>query len=183
LSFKNGDLEAKDEKNLSTKPGKAFPNPWLSGAHGEPQWAQGIACAPVEGSCTAVGLSGELPGAHADSCLPRQARLRYSRDFRGVFAEPARSVDPCFTVLARRNDGQHARLGLAISRKHARRALDRNRLKRIIRESFRLRRQFLHGIDIVVMCRHGAASRPNTRLFSSLAGHWRRVRDQLCVTC
>jgi ribonuclease P protein component len=177
------DLEAGNEKNLSTKPPEALPNPRFPSAYGKPQWAQGATFTACEGSRASVGLNKGLPGEHADSRLPPQARLRRSREFRDVFAQSSRSVDPCFTVLARRNGGRQARLGLAVSRKHARRAIDRNRIKRIVRESFRQRRHLLHGIDIVVLCRCSVLSRPNVGLFSSLSGHWRRVRDQLCVTC
>jgi len=176
-------LEARNEKNLSTKQPEALTNPRFPIAYGKPQWAQGATFKTCEGSRTSVGLNKGLPGEHADSRLPPQARLSRSLEFRDVFAQSSRYVDPCFTVLARRNGGRQARLGLAISRKHARRAVDRNRIKRIVRESFRQRRHLLHGIDIVVLCRRSALSRPNVGLFSSLSGHWRRVRDQLCVTC
>ena len=47
-------------------------------------------------------------------------------------------------------------MGLAIAKKCARRAVDRNRLKRLVRESFRLERLGLPGLDLVVMCRRDA---------------------------
>jgi len=113
-----------------------------------------------------------------DACLPRQVRLRRAGDFRNLFARPAISVDACFAVRARRNGDQPARLGLAVSKKCARRAVDRNRIKRVVRESFRCRRHRLHGIDLVVVCRQCAVTLPNSRLFPSLTAHWKR----LCAT-
>jgi len=77
-------------------------------------------------------------------------------------------------VLYRSNDRDDARLGLAISRKNSRLAVERNRLKRIIRESFRTHRAALRGLDIVVMNRQGAETQANGRLFQSLAAHWDR---------
>ncbi|MCG6863215.1 MAG: ribonuclease P protein component [Chromatiaceae bacterium] len=109
------------------------------------------------------------------------ARLRRPADFRKVFAQPAKSIDSCFTVLARPNGHRPARIGLAISKKNARRAVDRSRIKRVVRESFRQRRHHLHGIDLVVLCRRSAVTLPNGRLFSSLSAHWTSVRDQLCA--
>ena len=92
-------------------------------------------------------------------------------DFKRVFARPQRSVDACFTVLAIEAGQQMARLGLAVSKKQARRAVDRNRLKRLIRECFRHRRHELAGIDIVVLIRAGALGVQNKRLADSLDRH------------
>jgi len=119
----------------------------------------------------------------ADARFPQQAHLKRSGDFRSLLAQPATSTDSCFAVFARRSGRKPARLGLAISKRYARRAVDRSRLKRIVRESFRQQRHRLQGIDLVVLCRRHATTLPNGRLFSSLAAHWKRVRERLCVTC
>jgi ribonuclease P protein component len=79
-----------------------------------------------------------------------------------------------FTVLSRQSRNKEARLGLAISRKSCRLAVQRNRLKRIVRESFRAHKEELAGLDLVVMCQAAAARASNKVLFDSLAGHWRR---------
>jgi ribonuclease P protein component len=96
--------------------------------------------------------------------------------FDRVFGGCRRSRDPCFTVLFRQNGERRARLGLAIAKKHCRLATDRNRLKRIVRESFRLRQRELAGLDIVVLNRPDAANAGNKQLFDSLAAHWQRCR-------
>ena len=83
-----------------------------------------------------------------------------------------------FTVLCRANEAGEARLGLAISKKHCRRAVGRNRIKRIIRESFRQRSAELQGLDIVVMNGPAAERAENRELFASLETHWQRcLRD------
>ncbi|MDS4019108.1 MAG: ribonuclease P protein component [Candidatus Competibacter sp.] len=97
------------------------------------------------------------------------------RAFAGVFAQPVKSSDRYFTVLVRANDLPYPRLGLAISRKVAKSAVARNRLKRIARESFRHHRQQLAGLDCVVMGRAGLAEQDNAVLFASLQRHWRRL--------
>jgi ribonuclease P protein component len=105
--------------------------------------------------------------------FPPHRRLRTSKEFGQVFADPVRSADRFFTILARPNDVGAARLGLAISRRAAKRAVDRNRLKRIARESFR--RKTLPAWDFVVMARPGAAAEPSAALRASLDGHYRKL--------
>jgi len=82
-----------------------------------------------------------------------------------------------FTVLYKKNTEQDARLGLAISRKHCRGAVGRNRLKRLVRESFRMNRAALKGLDVVVMNQPAATRASNKALFDSLNEHWQRCRS------
>ena len=56
-------------------------------------------------------------------------------------------------LLYTSNRKSHPRLGLAISKKIIRKAVDRNRVKRMIRESFRLNQQQLGCFDIVVLAK------------------------------
>lgn len=104
--------------------------------------------------------------------------------YRRVFAKPIRSADAYFTLYARWAVGteSHARLGLAISRKSARRAVDRVRIKRIVRESFRRHRVDLTAVDVIVTCRTDAVTAANDVLHRSLSRHWSRLRDQLCAS-
>ena len=104
-------------------------------------------------------------------------RLLNAAAFGRVFQRATRSRDSLFTVLCRRNDNNDARLGLAISKKHCRRATARNRIKRIIRESFRTHQRLLAGFDLVVINQPGAASASNAELFESLEKHWRRCSN------
>ena len=107
--------------------------------------------------------------------FPREARLLQKSDYSRVFKQARRSADRNFTVLARRIPGNRARLGLAISKKIARHAVQRNRLKRLIRESFRHNQDALQGLDLVVMGRPGVVERNNEALTASLHRHWNTV--------
>jgi len=106
----------------------------------------------------------------------RRARLSSKADFRNVFAQPVKSGDPYFTVLARPNTLGFPRLGLAISRKSAPSAVVRNRIKRIIRESFRHHQPALGGLDLVVIGQPKVGTQANEVLFTSLQRHWGRLR-------
>ena len=108
----------------------------------------------------------------------RQKRLLKPGDFKTVFDEAVRSGDALLTVFARPNSLGVARLGLAISKKHLKLAVDRNRVKRLIRESFRRHQTRLQGLDIVVMARAGIKTQSNEQIQQSLARHWQRVIQQ-----
>lgn len=119
----------------------------------------------------------------ARSPFPRSSRLLLAADYARIFARPSKTSDEWFTILARAGvaPAGPARLGLAVSRKSARRAVDRNRIKRLIRESFRETAPTLAGLEFVVMCRPAAVTMDNSRLRESLIRHWRRQLDRLCA--
>ena len=83
--------------------------------------------------------------------LTRSSRLRGSEDFKQAFQHGNRIKQGCVTTYTRSNSMGYARLGLAVSKKIVPHATARNRVKRIIRESFRLNQMLLGGLDIVVV--------------------------------
>jgi len=91
-----------------------------------------------------------------------------------VFKKATRSRDKLFTVLCRDNEDEGCRLGMAISKKHCRKASARNRIKRVIRESFRHHQPLLAGLDIVVINQPAAAMAKNSAMNESLEHHWRQ---------
>jgi len=112
------------------------------------------------------------------AAFPASARLHRPQEFRRVFQQPLRSRDDCLVVLARANGLDAARLGMAISRKHAGNAVHRNRVRRVIRESFRQHRPLLPPVDIVVTARGSLAGRSNTELRGALEKHWHRLAQR-----
>jgi ribonuclease P protein component len=114
--------------------------------------------------------------------LPVQYRLRTPADYKSVFADPIKSVDKYFTVLATNSPLSHPRLGLAIAKKAIKKAVARNRIKRAVRESFRLQRQQIVNIDIVVLARSDAATATAEILRKSLERHWLKLVDR-CDSC
>jgi len=86
------------------------------------------------------------------------------------------------TLLAISNDRDNPRLGLVISRKAARTAVARNRIKRLVRESFRNTQQPLGGLDIVVIGRPGIALQANRVITESLDKLWEKL-IKTCAGC
>jgi ribonuclease P protein component len=111
----------------------------------------------------------------------KRARLSSRADFRNVFEQPKRSADAYFTVLTRSNELGFPRLGMVISRKSAQTAVARNRIKRVIRESFRQHQQGLGSTDCIVIARENLEKYENAIFFESLKRHWVRLREQ-CVS-
>ncbi|TDR51226.1 ribonuclease P protein component [Halomonas ventosae] len=81
-------------------------------------------------------------------------------------------------ALASPNERGHPRLGLIFSKKNVRRAVDRNRLKRIVRESIRLQQHRLPSVDIVVLARRGVHELDNATVHRQLHGMWRRLERE-----
>ena len=107
----------------------------------------------------------------------KHAKLLKAVEFDRVFNKSVRSSDRYFTVLASPNEIEHPRLGLAISKRRVRFAVGRNRLKRLIRENFRLT-QHNYCADYVVMAGPQAARATNEELSSALVKHWKVVKEK-----
>lgn len=112
----------------------------------------------------------------------RNNRLLCARDFSGVFNATLFKVhQPGFLILATTNTIPEAtgRIGLVVAKKKVRRAHERNRVKRISRESFRLNQYQLVGLDIVVMPKLGIEQLSNKELHQQLNVAWKKLHRLL----
>ncbi|HHO70130.1 MAG TPA: ribonuclease P protein component [Halothiobacillus sp.] len=103
-----------------------------------------------------------------DARFGRDRRLRSQDEFKQVFDARQRVGQSGLTFLYRPNELGRPRLGLAIAKKQIRRAHERNRIKRIAREVFRVRAQFLPPVDLVLMARTEVEKLDNDRLRENL---------------
>jgi ribonuclease P protein component len=108
----------------------------------------------------------------------RELRLLTPTHFEYVFNKAIPSVSPQLTMLARYNTSDNPRLGITLAKKRVKYAHDRNRLKRIIRESFRLERHSFPNIDIVVVGKTGLDKLSNQELFILLSKLWKKLASR-----
>ncbi|UDG79695.1 ribonuclease P protein component [Candidatus Steffania adelgidicola] len=106
--------------------------------------------------------------------LPRNSRLLTPNHFTFVFQKPQWARTPHMTILGRLNTLGYPRVGLAVAKKYVKYAHERNRIKRLTRESFRLHQHILPNMDFVVIAKKGVDGLNNHLLIEALGKLWRR---------
>jgi ribonuclease P protein component len=107
--------------------------------------------------------------------LPRTARLLRPGDFTALRGRAKRASGRCFLAEYLPTGQGTARLGMAVSRRVSKLAVVRNRIRRVIRESFRLHRASLPCIDVLLIARTFAAEQTNVALRAELESLWSRL--------
>lgn len=102
-------------------------------------------------------------------------RLLCARDYDEVFQRAIKINHPLASIYARPNQFAHARLGLLVSKKAMKKAVARNRIKRLVRESFRANVTTLKAYDIVFVARSKIDVVDNKEVFNTLSELWARL--------
>lgn len=72
-----------------------------------------------------------------------------------------------------------AKLGIIVAKKNIRHAVQRNRIKRLLRESFRHKRCELPQVNIVALAKKGADQLTNEQCFSEFQYLWNKLNRKL----
>ena len=111
----------------------------------------------------------------APATFPRAARLLNAKDFARLRGISKRVGTRHFSAEVASNTLDGARLGLAISKRVSKKAVRRNRIKRLAREHFRRIRADLPAVDILLIARASADLEDNATLHAELVHLWRRI--------
>jgi ribonuclease P protein component len=114
--------------------------------------------------------------------FPRRYRLTRTDDFSSVFSFRKLIKSPNFLLHYRPHGGEQTdgvRLGLVIAKRYLRRSVDRNLVKRLIREAFRIGRSELSSCDLIVRL----AAKPVLPIDRrALAGEIRNLLKKMRIT-
>ena len=107
-------------------------------------------------------------------CFDKSRRLLKKSDYDHVFQQAKKIATHEYIVLYRDNSLGHARLGLALSKKNLAKAHDRNRIKRLFRESFRT--YDLPAVDMIILAKNSIKQMENIEILRKINKTW----DKLC---
>ena len=104
-------------------------------------------------------------------------RLLNASDYKQVFDHNRIKVaNSSLLILAKPADGPSSRLGLVIARKNIPTAVQRNRIKRVARETFR-KKQFQPPLDVVFLARQGSDKLATAELTSIFEKSWAKLNS------
>ena len=132
---------------------------WLSRALKNARWAQGLA-QPARSRPSSARVVTVVAAAQKRFALDGARRLRQKAEFERLLRQGERRVLEGYTFFVERRAAGKPRLGMLVSRRHAAAAVDRNRIKRCIREAFRLEQERLGPMDVLVRPPYGRAASP-----------------------
>lgn len=123
----------------------------------------------------------------------RVNRLLTARQFSNVFEKPYKRHHAYLLLLVRKNSSFNnsadiipknepmARMGLAVAKKNIKLAVNRNKFKRIVRESFRQHKVQLAGLDIVVLAKHAANKASSAQINMVLEQQWQHLEKHFNI--
>ncbi|CAL4317747.1 Ribonuclease P protein component [Buchnera aphidicola (Eriosoma grossulariae)] len=102
----------------------------------------------------------------------KKLKLLKSKNFNYVFKKQNKVIYKEFIILSCINNLFYPRLGLIVSKKNINKSHERNRIKRLIRETFRLSQYKLSHMDFVVIVKKNAKKNNNITLINILKILW-----------
>ncbi len=116
-----------------------------------------------------------MPGA----AFGKNRRLLKSSDYTEVFDNNSvRVAHPNLLILSQPNGTETSRLGLVIGKKNVPTAVARNKIKRVVRETFRLT-ELPVAVDLVFLARKDLGKLSSAELAALIRQSWGRLTERL----
>jgi ribonuclease P protein component len=109
------------------------------------------------------------------SNFPRQYRLVTQAEYKALFNQSNKVSYRFLTILYKKNNNLYGRIGLIVGKRVAKKAVTRNKIKRVIRESFRFQQQKLSGIDLIVIARKQCDKLSKQKLREGIDQLWEKL--------
>lgn len=114
-----------------------------------------------------------------DQTFSKQVRLLKPDEFQIVYKQGLWTANRELVANFKRHDNESlSRLGVTVSKKVSKRAVDRNRIKRQFREWFRQNPHTRHGLDLIITAKPSLKLKTNTEIQQSLEDLWRKVQKK-----
>ncbi len=110
--------------------------------------------------------------------FPKTHKLTTKVDYKITLDQPYKISHKHLLIFFKKSELDCARLGLIVGKRVAALAVDRNKIKRVIRESFRVKQKELQGLDIVVLARHQCDTLSKEELRKGIDKLWEKVITQ-----
>lgn len=112
-----------------------------------------------------------------EQSFPRQRRLVTKAEFKSIFDKSKKISQRYLVILYKPNQSGHARLGVIVAKRSVNSAVERHRIKRIARESFRHSQEQLKGIDIIIIARGQCDQLSNQKLREGIDSLWVKLKS------
>lgn len=107
--------------------------------------------------------------------FPKYCKLLTKEDFNAAFSNSQRIHNKYLLWVISKNNFEFPRLGIIIAKKNVKLAVQRNRIKRLIRENFRKKRELLKPLDIIVIANKGIDRLSNFEINKALDYQWKKI--------
>lgn len=99
--------------------------------------------------------------------LPAYYRIRHTSEFDHVFKKRRKLYVGKLITYFCPSEYSHPRLGVVISKRNLQHAVDRNRVRRVLKELFRLNQHQLPALDMVIIAQKGIGNLQDQELWQT----------------
>jgi ribonuclease P protein component len=106
--------------------------------------------------------------------FPAKLKIKKNNEIKQLFRQK-KIAQNSLVIFSKQNNLSYPRLAVTITKKNIRTAVARNRIKRIIKESFRLHQNIIQGFDVIVKVYKEAGLLTNKEISQCLKKLWEKL--------